>query len=65
MLSRLSRPLSPKLLKPGYQLKLTKGPFANFAAEVEKIAHGRWVWGLTEIMGAQTQVSIGDQLRAV
>ncbi|MDF1621720.1 transcription termination/antitermination protein NusG [Pseudothioclava nitratireducens] len=58
--------LPPKLLKPGDQVTLTKGPFANFVAEVEKIAPDRRVWVLMEIMGGQTRVAVGaDQLRAV
>ena len=58
--------LPPKLLKPGDQVTLTKGPFANFVAEVEKIAPDRRVWVLMEIMGAQTRVAVGaDQLRSV
>ena len=58
--------LPPKLLKPGDQVMLTKGAFANFVAEVETIAPDRRVWVLMEIMGGQTRVAIGaDQLRAV
>lgn len=58
--------LPPKLLKPGDQVTLTKGPFANFVAEVEKIAPDRRVWVLIELMGGQTRVAVGaDQLRAV
>lgn len=58
--------LPPKLLKPGDQVTLTKGPFANFVAEVEKIAPDRRVWVLMEIMGGQTRVAVGaDQLRSV
>lgn len=58
--------LPPKLLKPGDQVTLTKGPFANFVAEVEKIAPDRRVWVLMEIMGGQTRVAVAaDQLRAV
>lgn len=58
--------LPPKLLKPGDQVKLTKGPFASFAAEVEKIAPDRRVWVLMEIMGGKTRVAVGaDQLRFV
>lgn len=58
--------LPPKLLKPGDQVMLTKGPFANFVAEVEAIAPDRRVWVLMEIMGGQTRVAVGaDQLRAV
>lgn len=58
--------LPPKLLKPGDQVTLTKGPFANFVAEVESIAPDRRVWILMDIMGGQTRVAVGaDQLRAV
>ena len=58
--------LPPKLLKPGDQVTLSKGPFANFMAEVEKIAPDRRVWVLMEIMGGQTRVAVGaDQLRSV
>lgn len=58
--------LPPKLLNPGDQVTLTQGPFANFVAEVEKIAPDRRVWVLMEIMGGRTRVAIGaDQLRAV
>lgn len=58
--------LTPKLLNPGDQVTMTKGPFANFVAEVEKIAPDRRVWVLMEIMGAQTRVAVGaDQLRSV
>lgn len=58
--------LPPKLLKPGDQVALAKGPFANFMAEVEKIAPDRRVWVLMEIMGGQTRVAVGaDQLRTV
>ena len=57
--------LPPKVLKPGDQVKLTKGPFANFVAEVEKIAPDRRVWVLMDIMGGQTRVAVGaEQLRA-
>tara|TARA_R110002012_G_scaffold23876_8_gene80548 strand:+ start:81 stop:593 length:513 start_codon:yes stop_codon:yes gene_type:complete len=58
--------LPPKLLKPGDQVTLTKGPFANFVAEVEKIAPDRRAWVLMELMGGQTRVVVGaDQLRAL
>jgi hypothetical protein len=41
-------------------------PFANFVAEVEKIAPDRRVWVLMELMGGQTRVAVGaDQLRAL
>lgn len=56
--------LPPKLLRPGDQVTLTKGPFANFVAEVEKIAPDRRVWVLMEIMGGQTRVTLEvNQLR--
>ena len=58
--------LPPELLKPGDQVMLTNGPFANFAAEVQKIAPDQRVWVLMDIMGAQTRVAVGaDQIKAV
>ena len=58
--------LPSKLLKTGDQVTLTKGPFANFIAEVEKIASDRRVYVLMEIMGGQTRVAVGtDQLRTI
>ena len=58
--------LPPKLIKPGDQVALTTGPFANFVAEVERIAPDRRVWVLMDIMGGKTRVAVGaDQLRAV
>ena len=53
-------------LSSGDKVTLTTGPFANFVAEVEKIAPDRRVWVLMDIMGGQTRVAVGaDQLRAV
>lgn len=58
--------LPHKLLKPGDQVAITKGPFANFVAEVDRIAPDRRVWVLMDLMGSQTPVAVGaDQLRAV
>ncbi|MGB7431922.1 MAG: hypothetical protein WA921_05585 [Ahrensia sp.] len=58
--------LPPKLLKLGDQVTLTKGPFANFVAEVEKIAPDRRVCVLMEIMGGQTRFAVeADQLRSI
>lgn len=57
--------LPSKPLKSGDQVTLTRGPFANFVAEVEQLAPDRRVWVLMEIMGAQTRVAVGaDQLQA-
>lgn len=58
--------LPPKLLKPGDRVAVNTGPFANFAAEVEKISLDRRVWVLMEIMGGKTRVEIGaEKLRTV
>lgn len=58
--------LSPKLLKPGDQVTLTKGPFVNFVGDVEKIAPDRRVWVLMETMGGYTRVAVGaGQLRSI
>jgi transcriptional antiterminator RfaH len=58
--------LPPKLLKPGDQVRLASGPFANFVARIDDIAPDQRVWVLIDIMGRQTRMAVGaDQLRAV
>ncbi len=58
--------LPPKLLKPGDQVRIASGPFADFVATIDDIAPDRRVWVLMEIMGGQTRVAVGaDQLRNV
>jgi len=52
-------------IKTGDQVTVTKGPFANFVAEVEKISPDKRVWVLMDIMGGQSRVEVGaDQLRS-
>jgi transcriptional antiterminator RfaH len=47
-------------------VRITTGPFADFVAEVEKIAPDRRVWVLMELMGSETRVAVkADQLRIV
>ena len=51
-------------LKPGDQVQLTKGPFANFAAQIEKVTPDQRIWVLMEIMGSQTRMTVAaEQLR--
>lgn len=58
------RLLPPKPLKPGDQVRLISGPFADFVATIEAIAPERRVWVLMEIMGGQTRVAVdAEQLR--
>ena len=58
--------LPPRLLKPGVQVRITSGPFAEFVAEVEALAPNRRVFVLMELMGGQTRVAVkADQLRIV
>ena len=58
--------LPPRLLTPGDEVTVTKGPFANVIATIETIAPDRRVWVLMDIMGGQTRVAVrADQLRAV
>ena len=52
------RMLPPKMLQPGDRVRITTGPFADFVAEVEKIAPDRRVWVLMELMGGQTRVAV-------
>ena len=53
--------LPPKLLHAGDDVVLTKGPFAEFIATVERIAPDRRVWVLIEMMGAQTRVGLDPE----
>jgi transcriptional antiterminator RfaH len=56
--------LPPKLLKPGDQVRLTSGPFADFVGTIESMAPERRIWVLMEIMGGETRVAVaGDQVR--
>lgn len=56
--------LPPTLLKPGDQVCLTSGPFADFVGRIEAIAPERRIWVLMEILGGQTRVAVAaDQLR--
>ena len=55
-----------KLLKPGDEVTVTKGPFAEVIAKIERIAPDRRVWVLMEIMGGENRVALDAQhLRAV
>ena len=57
--------LPPEILKQGDKVMLTSGPFANFTAEVLKIAPDKRVWVLMDMMGKQTRVAVAaDQLKA-
>ena len=58
--------LRHEFLKPLDHVRLTKGPFANYVAEVEKITPDRRVWVLMEIMGCQTRVAVtSDQIQPI
>lgn len=50
--------LPPEVLKPGDQVRLTSGPFANLVAEIEKVEPDRRVWVLLDILGGQTRVAV-------
>lgn len=58
--------LPPKVLEPGDEVMLTKGPFANFIATIESTAPDRRIWVLMDLLGAPTRVAVSeDHLRAV
>jgi len=58
--------LPPKLLSPGDQVIINKGPFVEFIATIEALASDRRVWVLLEFMGQKTRVAVpADQLRTV
>ena len=45
-----------KKLKKGDQVKLLKGPFANFAATVEKYEDDQRIWVLMDLMGRRSKI---------
>lgn len=58
--------ITAPVLASGDAVTFTKGPFANFVGEVEKIDADCRVWVLMDLMGAQTRVKADEaQLRAV
>jgi transcriptional antiterminator RfaH len=58
--------LPPKLLSPGDQVIINKGPFVEFIATIEALASDRRVWVLLEFMGQKTRVAVpANQLRTV
>jgi transcriptional antiterminator RfaH len=58
--------LLPKLLIPGDDVIITKGPFADFFATIDRVTADQRVYVLMELMGAQTRVAIpADHLRHV
>jgi transcriptional antiterminator RfaH len=53
----LSGKLLPiKELKKGAQVTVTKGPFANFIATVEKCETNQRIWILIDLMGRKTKI---------
>ncbi len=52
--------------RPGDRVAVAGGPFAQFAARIERIATDRRVWILLEFMGGETRLDLpSEQLRAV
>lgn len=45
-------------LQPGDQVKVTSGPFSDFAATIGSIAPDRRVWLLIDLMGRETRVAV-------
>jgi transcriptional antiterminator RfaH len=47
-----------KKLKKGGQVKISKGPFANFIATIEKYEDDQRVWVLMNLMGRKSKIQI-------
>ena len=45
-------------LKKGHQVKLLKGPFANFVATVETYEDDQRIWVLMDLMGRKSKIQI-------
>jgi transcriptional antiterminator RfaH len=58
--------LPPPILKTGDAVKISGGPFAEFAATVEEISPDQRVWVLLDLMGRTTRVAVhSDALQLV
>ena len=57
--------LPVKNLKKGDQVKILKGPFANFIAKIEEYETDQRIWILMDLMGRKTKIQTpSDALRA-
>ena len=52
----LGKLIPVKKLKKGDQVKLLKGPFANFIATVEKYEDDQRIWVLMDLMGRKSKI---------
>ncbi|MFC2970443.1 transcription termination/antitermination protein NusG [Acidimangrovimonas pyrenivorans] len=58
--------LSPPVVRPGDQVHLSSGPFADFVATVEQMAPDQRVWVLLDLMGREQRVAVRPEaLRVV
>ncbi len=58
--------LPARTLQPGDRVTVINGPFADFAASIERLAPDQRVWLLLDLMGRKTRVAVDpEQLRAV
>ena len=48
--------LSIKKFKTGDQVKVSKGPFANFIASIESYETDQRIWILMDLMGRETKI---------
>jgi transcriptional antiterminator RfaH len=48
--------LPVKKLKKGDQVKILKGPFANFIANIEEYEKDHRIWILIDLMGRKTKI---------
>ena len=56
--------LSVEKLKKGDQVKILKGPFANFIATVEKYEDDQRIWVLMDLMGRKSKIqTTSDKLQ--
>jgi len=50
--------LPPRILNPSDVVRISGGPFAEFAATVEKINPDQRVWVLLDLMGRTARVAV-------
>ncbi len=52
------RLLPPPALRPGDEVVISGGPFADFTATVDAVSPGQRVWVLLDLMGRSTRIAV-------
>jgi len=53
--------LPPEMLKPGDNVRIINGPFAEFTTTIQQVSPDQRIWVLLDLMGRETTVEIGRE----